>query len=130
MPPKPGCRASFTSGNKLPIRIIRPHRTGKGPDILHFSDSFGIAFNHIAGLVERGGYPVNAKKVRELLVRVATAELVEAILASRPHPQQGFRACLGILRLGKSFGDQRLEAAARRALHIGARSYRSVHSIP
>ncbi len=59
----------------------------------------------------------------------ATAELVEAILASRRHPQQGFRSCLGVLRLGKSFGEQRLEAAARRALHIGARSYRSVHSI-
>ena len=59
----------------------------------------------------------------------ATAELVASILASRRHPQQGFRSCLGILRLGKSFGDERLEAAARRALSIDARSYRSVHSI-
>lgn len=59
----------------------------------------------------------------------ATAELVGSILASRSHPQQGFRACLGILRLGKSFGGERLEAAARRALSIDARSYRSVHSI-
>lgn len=59
----------------------------------------------------------------------ATAELVASILSSRPHPQQGFRSCLGILRLGKSFGAQRLEAAARRALSIDARSYRSVHSI-
>jgi transposase len=59
----------------------------------------------------------------------ATAELVTSILASRRHPQQGFRSCLGLLRLGKSFGEQRLEAAARRALRIDARSYRSVHSI-
>ena len=59
----------------------------------------------------------------------ATAELLGAILASRRHPQQGFRSCLGILRLGKTFGPQRLEAAARRALSIEARSYRSVHSI-
>ena len=59
----------------------------------------------------------------------ATAELVASILASRPHPQQGYRSCLGILRLGKSFGEQRLEAAATRALLIDARSYRSVHSI-
>lgn len=58
-----------------------------------------------------------------------TAELVSSILASRRHPQQGFRSCLGILRLGKSFGEQRLEAAAQRALRIDARSYRSVHSI-
>jgi len=59
----------------------------------------------------------------------ATAELVTSIIASRAHPQQGFRSCLGILRLGKSFGDERLEAAARRALLIDARSYRSMHSI-
>jgi transposase len=59
----------------------------------------------------------------------ATAELVTAILASRRHPQQGFRSCLGILRLGKSFGVERLEAAAQRALRIEARSYRAVHSI-
>jgi len=59
----------------------------------------------------------------------ATAELVTSILTSRRHPQQGFRSCLGILRLGKSFGDERLEAAARRALLIDACSYRSVQSI-
>src|SRR5262249_55907274 len=50
----------------------------------------------------------------------ATAQLVETILASRPHPQQGFRSCLGIMRLGKSSGAERLEAACRRALTIGA----------
>ncbi len=59
----------------------------------------------------------------------ATAELVEEIIASRAHPQQGYRACLGILRLGEAHGAERLEAAARRALAIGARSYRSVASI-
>ena len=59
----------------------------------------------------------------------ATAELVTSIVASRRHPQQGFRSCLGLLRLANSFGQQRLEAAARRALRIDARSYRSVHSI-
>jgi len=41
------------------------------------------------------------------------------ILASRPHPQQGFRSCLGIIRLGKSYGDERLEAACQRALTLG-----------
>ena len=59
----------------------------------------------------------------------ATAELVETILASRPHPQQGFRSALGILRLAKSYGDHRLEAACKRALMIGSTSYRSVKSI-
>jgi transposase len=59
----------------------------------------------------------------------ATAQVVETILASRPHPQQGFRSCLGIMRLGKSYGDERLEAACRRALTLGACSYKSIESI-
>jgi transposase len=59
----------------------------------------------------------------------ATAGLVEAILQSRPHPEQGYRSCLGILRLSKRYGDERLEAACARALRYGARSYRSVESI-
>ena len=59
----------------------------------------------------------------------ATGELVRAILASRPHPEQGYRSCLGIVRLGRRYGPERLEAAAVRALAIRARSYRSVESI-
>jgi transposase len=59
----------------------------------------------------------------------ATAGLVDGIMASRPHPEHGFRSCLGILRLGRRYGDERLEAAAARALAIRALSYRSVESI-
>jgi transposase len=59
----------------------------------------------------------------------ATTALVERILTSRPHPEQGFRTCLGILRLGRSFGAERVEAACQRGLDIGARSYGSVLSI-
>jgi transposase len=59
----------------------------------------------------------------------ATADLVAAIMASRPHPEQGFRSCLGIMRLGRSYGEARLEAAAVRALAIRGLSYRSVESI-
>jgi transposase len=58
-----------------------------------------------------------------------TRELVEAILAERRHPEQGYRSCLGILRLGKSFGHERLEAAAARAVAVRARSYRHVELI-
>lgn len=60
---------------------------------------------------------------------VAVAEVVETILGSRPHPQHGFRPCLGILRMGRQHGDERLEAACRRALDLGSPSYRSVRSI-
>lgn len=59
----------------------------------------------------------------------ATAGLVAAIMAGRPHPEQGFRSCLGIMRLGRRYGDDRLEAAAARALAVRALSYRSVESI-
>jgi len=58
-----------------------------------------------------------------------TLALVEVILRERTHPEQGFRSCLGILRLTKSHGPERLEAACERALEIGARSYTSVNSI-
>jgi len=58
-----------------------------------------------------------------------SARMIERILNSRPHPQQGFRSCLGILRLAKDFGDARLEAACLRAMTIGGTSYRSVESI-
>jgi len=58
-----------------------------------------------------------------------TATLVRAILESRPHPEQGYRSCLGILRLARRYGDVRLEAAAARAVAVGARSYRHVDSI-
>jgi transposase len=59
----------------------------------------------------------------------ATAELVEQIMLSRAHPQQGFRSCLGLMRLGKRYGTERLEAACRRALSIQGLSYKSVRSI-
>ena len=58
-----------------------------------------------------------------------TAALVEAILESRPHPEQGYRSCLGIMRLAKRDGGDRLERACERALLVGARSYRHVDSI-
>jgi transposase len=58
-----------------------------------------------------------------------TAALVEAILADRPHPEQGYRSCLGILRLARRYGAARLEAACARARAVGARSYRHVDSI-
>lgn len=62
-------------------------------------------------------------------VGTATAQLMIHIMASRAHPQQGFRACLGILRFEKSYGTPRLESACQRALTIGAYSYKSIESI-
>jgi transposase len=58
-----------------------------------------------------------------------TQALVDAILTERRHPEQGYRSCLGILRLGKTYGNERLEAASERALAAGARSYRHLDAI-
>jgi transposase len=55
----------------------------------------------------------------------ATAALCELILERRPHPEQGFRACLGIVRLVRPFSADRLEAAAMRAIEIGTLTYGS-----
>jgi IstB-like ATP binding protein len=59
----------------------------------------------------------------------ATAELVTAILATKPHLEQGYRACLGLMRLGKAHGAARLEAAAARATWLGAASYRTAQNM-
>ena len=58
-----------------------------------------------------------------------TEALAKAIMDSRPHPEQGYRSCLGIIRLSKRYGKERLEAACARALSIRSFSYRSVDSI-
>ena len=59
----------------------------------------------------------------------SVAGLIEVVMATRVHPQHGFRSCLGILRLGQRYGSERLEAACQRALQSEAASYRSVRSI-
>ncbi|HLX07636.1 MAG TPA: IS21 family transposase, partial [Thermoanaerobaculia bacterium] len=59
----------------------------------------------------------------------SVAGLIATVMATRVHPQQGFRSCLGIMRLSQRYGGERLEAACQRALLVGAASYRSVRSI-
>ena len=58
-----------------------------------------------------------------------TAQVIEQQLTDRPHPEHGYRACLGLLKLSRGYGKARLEAACERALAIHAASYRSVASI-
>lgn len=58
-----------------------------------------------------------------------TGTFVERLLESRPHPEHAYRACLGLRRLARHYGDERLSAACARALGIGSISYSSVKSI-
>jgi transposase len=65
-----------------------------------------------------------AKKTGE-----SAALVVTRVMEERQYPEQGYRACLGILRLGKTYGDDRLEAACKRALAISSPSYKTIKSI-
>lgn len=59
----------------------------------------------------------------------ATEQVIAKILSSRKHPQQGFRSCLGILRLGERYSCERLERSCQRALAFGTCNYKSIESI-
>jgi transposase len=58
-----------------------------------------------------------------------TAQLFETILQQKPHPEMGYRSCLGIIRLAQQYSAQRMEAAAERAILARACRYQSVKSI-
>jgi transposase len=65
-----------------------------------------------------------AKKTGE-----ATGSIVEKILADRPHPEQGYRSCLGLLRLSKRYGEARTETACQKAVRLSSYSYQTVKNI-
>jgi transposase len=58
-----------------------------------------------------------------------TVALLEAIMAAKAHPQQGFKACLGVLRQTRNYPRERVERAAARALHFRTLNSGSVASI-
>ncbi len=59
----------------------------------------------------------------------ATADFITQMIAARPFPEQAYRACLGVLRLGNRYGELRLEKACERALLVGATRYRQIQTI-
>ena len=63
------------------------------------------------------------------MIGPAAIALVEAIMKAKPHPEQGFRSCLGIISLVRTYGSERVEAASRRGNDIGATTYGSIKSI-
>lgn len=58
-----------------------------------------------------------------------TEAVIQHQLGSRRHPEHGYRACLGLLSLTKKYGKKRLDAACKRAQHIGSMNYKSIESI-
>ena len=75
------------------------------------------------------GWTLERIKRDAAAIGTSTTTLVDSVIAARRHPEQALRACLGILRLARQYGRDRLEAACARGLEIGARSYGSIHSI-
>ncbi|WP_201449824.1 transposase [Bradyrhizobium sp. Ai1a-2] len=71
------------------------------------------------------------ERIRSAAVKVGpdAETLIDVILRSRPHPEQGFRSAIGILGLVKRYGQERVDAARARALLLNARSYKSVAAI-
>lgn len=78
---------------------------------------------------EYGDWPPERILAWALTLGPNVGELVSAMLTQRPHPELSYRSALGVIRMGKTYGNDRLDAACRRALHIGSPSYRSVAGI-
>lgn len=99
------------------LRSLRPHRPTTVPDPMPSSHRRYRDWTH--------------DRIRREAARVGSdaAALVDVILRSRPHPEQGFRSCIGILGLENRYGAERLDAACARALALGTRSYGSVAAI-
>ncbi|MGH2874467.1 MAG: Mu transposase domain-containing protein, partial [Solirubrobacteraceae bacterium] len=58
-----------------------------------------------------------------------TAEFVAVLMSEKQHPEQGYRSCLGVMRLAKTYPHERVEAAAARALRLRVHTFRSLKSI-
>jgi transposase len=121
----------FLKGERIAV-----HRRGSG-NHGHTTLAEHMPSSHRRGACPRAGLRPDPwadwtiERIRRTAAAIgpATAALCDLILERRPHPEQGFRACLGIVRLVRPFGAARLEAAATRAIEIGTLTYGSVRSI-
>jgi transposase len=109
----------FRKGERI---ASHPRMTGNGK---HTTQSDHMPSSHR----RHAGWTIERIRLEASGIGPSTALLCDLILDHRRHPEQGFRACLGIVRLAKGFGIDRVEAAASRALEIGARTYGSLKSI-
>jgi len=78
---------------------------------------------------EHGAWPPERMKEWAARVGPSTAAVVGELLDRSPFPQERYRGCLGIMRLARQCGEERMEAAARRALHYRSVSYASIKAI-
>ena len=132
----------YSVPSKLIREIVDARITGTTVEIFHKSERIAAHVfsavkhrhttitEHMPSAHRRYAAWTPAKMMDEAaVIGPATIALFEAIMKAKPHPEQGFRSCLGIIGLAKSYGTARLEAAARRGNTIGAVSYGSIASI-
>lgn len=107
----------------------RGERVASHPRALHRRGHSTTA-EHMPSAHRRHAQWTPARLLQEAAgVGPAAVALCEAIMTARPHPEQGFRTCLGILALARTYGTARLEAACARGSSIRARSVASIRSI-
>jgi len=109
----------FHHGQRVATHRRSPHRSGFTTVTAHMPKSHQAHAEWSPSRLTRWAATIGPQ----------TAALVTAILEARQHPEQGYRSCLGILRLAKRYDAPRLEAACARAVTAGARSYRHVAAI-
>ena len=132
----------YSVPSKLIREIVDARITGATVEIFHKGERIAVhvfsavkhrhttTTEHMPSAHRRYAAWTPAKMMDEAAkVGPATVALFEAIMKAKPHPEQGFRSCLGIIGLGRSYGTARLEAASRRGNTIGAISYGSIASI-
>ncbi|MDE2973484.1 MAG: IS21 family transposase [Gemmatimonadota bacterium] len=112
------------------IEIFHRHRRVAAHLRIHARGAFSTEWSHMpAAHREHAGWTPSKLIAWGGRNGPHTAAFVEQLLARRPHPEQGYRSCLGLKDLLRNYGGERLEAACSRALRIGALTYRSVKSI-
>jgi len=99
------------------LRSTRPHRPTTVPEHMPSAHRRYRDWTH--------------ERIRREAAKIGAdaATLIDLILRSRPHPEQGFRSAIGILGLVKRYGPERVDAACARALVLNTRSYTSVAAI-
>ncbi|MCU1264926.1 MAG: integrase [Acidobacteria bacterium] len=109
----------FLAGNRVAVHL-RSQRQGS-----HSTNAEHMPKAHRAHLEWTPGRLLNWG----VQIGPHTRDLVQHLLWNKPHPEMGYRSCLGLLNLAKRFGRERLEAACQRALQLGSPNRRSVVSI-
>jgi transposase len=109
----------FLAGNRVAVHL-RSQRQGS-----HSTNAEHMPKAHRAHLEWTPGRLLNWG----VQIGPHTRDLVKHLLWNKPHPEMGYRSCLGLLNLAKRFGRERLEAACQRAIQLGSPNRRSVVSL-